>query len=145
MTGDGVALDVADAALVFPLGARPIRGAGVWPETPVAGKGVKAIIETHLAGRRVVVVDQRPRIVEQHLLRHPAKPAERAFHAVEPGRLPLMPERPHKWPPRIAQCRYEQMHPHRVAADRHPRLAKVDLQLLARRRLEPQAGARLGP
>ena len=91
-----------------------------------------------------MMIDQCPRIVEQHLLRHPAKALERALHAVEPGRLPLVPEGPDKRPSRVAQRRHKQVHPHPLAADRHRDPAKVDLQLLARRRLEPQTGPRLG-
>jgi transposase len=68
-------------------------------------------------GATTMMVDQRPRIVQQHFLRHPTKAPERAFHAVEPGRLPLVPKGSYKRPPRIAQCRHEQMHPYRVAAD----------------------------
>jgi hypothetical protein len=37
-----------------------------------------------------MVLDQRPRIVEQHLVRHSAKAPERALDAVEPGRLHLV-------------------------------------------------------
>ena len=144
MAGNGVALDVADAALVLALGAGPIRRASVRMEAPIAGEGVQTIVETHLAGGRVMVIDQRPRIVEQDLLRHPAKALERALHAVEPGRLPLVPEGPDKRPSRVAQGRHKQVHPHPLAADRHRDPAKVDLQLLARRRLKPQARPRLG-
>ena len=92
-----------------------------------------------------MVLDQRPRIVEQHLLRHPAKAPERAFHAIEPGRLPLVPKGPYKRPPRIAQCRHKQMHSHRVTADCYCGCPEIDLQLPARCRLKPQAGPRLGP
>jgi hypothetical protein len=45
--------------------------------------------------------------------------------------------------PRVAQRRPEQMQPHVLAADRHPRLAEVDLQLAARRRLEARLVPRL--
>jgi len=38
VTGNGVALDVADAALVLALGARPIRRAGPRPETPSSAR-----------------------------------------------------------------------------------------------------------
>ena len=69
---------------------------------------------------------------------------ERALHAVEPGRLPLVPESLDKRPSRVAQGRHKQVYPHPLAADRNRDPAKVDLQLLARRRLKPQAGPRLG-
>jgi hypothetical protein len=46
---------------------------------------MQPLVETDFAGGRIMVIDQRPRIVEQHLLRHPAKAPQRALHAVEPG------------------------------------------------------------
>jgi hypothetical protein len=64
---------------------------------------------------------------------------ECSFKAVEPRRLPLVPERPHKQPPRIAECANEQIYPNRLVTDRHPHLTKIDLQLFARRRLKPHA------
>ena len=88
--------------------------------------------------------DQRPRIVEKHLPRRAAEAPERALQAVEPRRLPLKPERLNEHPARIAERRHKQMDPHRLPADRHAHLAEVDLQLLARRRLEANAGPRLG-
>jgi hypothetical protein len=56
-----------------------------------------------------------------------------------------MPEGPDKHPPRVAQGRHEQLHAHRGTADRHRDRPKVDLQLLAGRRLKTHAGPRLGP
>lgn len=91
-----------------------------------------------------MVIDQRPRVVEQHLLRHPAKAPEGALNAVQPGRLPLVPVGLHIGPPRVAQRRYEQVHPYRLAADRHRRRPEVDLQLPAGRRLKPQGRPRFG-
>ena len=44
----------------------------------------------------------------------------------------------------MAERRHEQVDPHPLAADRHPRLAEVDLQLPSRRRLEAQRRPRLG-
>jgi len=40
-------------------------------------------------------------------------------------------------PARVAQGGHKQMHPHPLTADPHPRVAKVDLHLLARGRLKP--------
>ena len=44
--------------------------------------------------------------------------------------------------PRVAQRRHEQMQPHVLAADRHPRLAEVDLRLVAGRRTSYPTSAR---
>ena len=107
MAGNGVALDIADAALVLAFGARSIRRASVRMEAPIEGKGVQAFVETHLPGGRVMVIDQRPGVVEHHLLRHPVKVSERALQSVEPGRLPLVPEGPDKRTPRVAQGRHK--------------------------------------
>jgi hypothetical protein len=92
MAGNGVALSIADAALVLAFGAGPVRRAGARMEAPIPGKGEQTLVETHLAGGRIMVIHQCPRIVEQNLLRHPAKALEHALHPVEPGRLPLVPE-----------------------------------------------------
>jgi hypothetical protein len=154
MAGYGIALDVTDAALVprvkpegklLPLVRARYGAQACGRKPPIAREGVQTLVETDFAGGCIMMLHQRPRIVEQHLSRHFAKPPERALHAVEPGRLPLVPEGSHNRPPRIAQCRHKQMHPHRGAADRHRGCPEIDLQLLARRRLKPQAGPRLGP
>jgi hypothetical protein len=50
----------------------------------------------------------------------------------------------HVGPPRVAERRQEQVDPHALAADRHPRLAEVDLQLPPRWCLEAQRRPRLG-
>jgi hypothetical protein len=113
-------------------------------EAPVVGKGEQTLVEPHLAGGRVMVIHQRPRIVEQHLLRHPGKALERPLHPVKPRRLPLVPKGADKRPSRIAQGRHKQMQPHPLTADRRRGRAKVDLQLPARRGFKPQAGSRLG-
>ncbi len=143
--GDRIALDVADAALVLALRARPVRGAGPRPEAPVIGEGREPLVEADLARRCVVMIDQRPGVVEQHLARHPAEVPERRLDAVEPGRLPVVAEGLDEYPARIAQRRHEQVDPHALAGDRHPRLAEVDLQLMTGRRLEAQRRPRLGP
>jgi hypothetical protein len=38
---------------------------------------VQVFVETHLAGGRIMMIDQRPRIIEDHLLRDPAEVPER--------------------------------------------------------------------
>ena len=43
---------------------------------PVACERVQAFVEAHLPRRRVVVLDQGPRVVDQNLLRHTAKMLE---------------------------------------------------------------------
>ena len=67
-----------------------------------------------------------------------------SFQAVEPRRSPLVPERTHEQLPRIAEGADERIHPDRLVADRHPHLAKIDMQLFARRRLKPHACPGLG-
>jgi hypothetical protein len=142
--GDGVALDVADAALVLALGPGPVGGAGLRPEAPVAGEGVEAVVEDDLARPRVVVRHQRLGVVEQDLLGHAAEVPEGAIEPVEPGALPLVPEGRDEIAPRVAERRHEQVHPDRLVGDRHEGRAEVDLQLAAGRRLEPDRRPGLG-
>ena len=145
VAGDGVALDVADAALVLALGARAVRRARPRRHAPVAAEGVEAVVERHLAGLRVVVVDQRLGVVEQQLARHAAEVPERALQALQPRRLPLVPEHARRscgasspaWPRTGGPWTCSPPTGTRSAAE-------VDLQLLAGRRLEAHRGQRLG-
>src|SRR3954451_20408039 len=142
--GDGVALDVADPALVLALGPRPVGCAGPRPHAPVARERVQPLVEDHLTGLRVVVRDQRAGVVEQQLARHAAEVAEGALDPVEPRRLPLVPERSDQGAARVAESRDEQEAPDGLAPDHHAPPAEVDLHLPARRGLEPHRRASLG-
>ncbi len=135
---DGVVLHVAHAALVLPLGAGPVGCAGHRPHRPVPGEGMEAIVELHLARGGIVVPDQRGGVVEEQLARQAAEVAERAFDALEPSRLPLVPERLDIDPSRVAERRHKQEDLVDLPIlQRDPALAEIDLQLPARRRLEP--------
>src|SRR3546814_4228067 len=85
--------DVADAALVLALGARPVRRARPRLDAPVLRERPQPPVEPHLPGLGVVVVDQRPGVVQQHFLRQPGEVRERPLHPVEPRRLAGVPER----------------------------------------------------
>jgi hypothetical protein len=99
---------------------------------------MQAVVELHLPGCGIMVLDQRAGVVEQQLARQPAEVAERTLDPLQPCRLPLVLERVGVNPPRVAQRRHEQAHlapPEALHLD--PALAEVDLQLPPRRRLEP--------
>jgi hypothetical protein len=64
VTGNGIAFDVADPALILALGRRPIGRTGARPEAPVTGKSVKARIEDNFTRGRIMPLDQRAGIVE---------------------------------------------------------------------------------
>ena len=102
------------------------------------------MVELDLARLRVVDDHQRPRVVDQHLPGHAAEVLERALEAAEPRRLPLVPERRHIAPPRVAQRRHEQEYAHPLVANRYPPLAEINLELASRRCLEPHRRLRLG-
>src|SRR5512134_823959 len=104
-------------------------------ETPVEG---------YLAGRRIVMLDQCPGIVDQHLRRDAAKVMKGSFQTVKPCALAFMAKSRDKPTPGVAKGRNEQKNPDDLATDRSPRRAEVDLQLPPRRRLKPHAGALLG-
>src|SRR3546814_19159455 len=65
-TGDGVALHVADPALVLALGAGAVGSAGARPEPPVPGERMQLGVEPNLASRRVVMLDQCPGVIQPH-------------------------------------------------------------------------------
>ena len=67
---DGVPLDVAYAALVLPLRPGPVWRASARSEPPIGGERLEPVVELDLARGRVVMDHQRPRVVDQHLLRH---------------------------------------------------------------------------
>jgi hypothetical protein len=93
-------------------------------------------IEPDFPRHRVMMLDQGPGIVEQDLGRYPAKVQERALHPVEPVRLPLPQRGADMHPPRVTQRRHEQVDLDPLVADPDLRVPKVDLQLVARPRLE---------
>ena len=70
---DGVPLDVAYAALVLPLRPGPVWRASARSEPPIGGERLEPVVELDLARGRVVMDHQRPRVVDQHLLRHAAQ------------------------------------------------------------------------
>jgi hypothetical protein len=140
--GDRVLLHIANAALVLAFGARSIRRAGPRPKIPMLGKGVQSGIELDLAGGPVVARDQPAIIVEQHLFGDPAEMTKCPLDTGKPTLLALVAERPHIEPPRVAQRRHKQVHLDVLTTDRHPALAKIDLQLLARRCLKSDRRSR---
>ena len=142
--GDGVALDVADPALILALGPRPIRRARFRREPPVVGKGMEPGVEPDLPGRRVMVLHQRPGVVEQNLRRHAAEPQERTLHPLEPVHLALAQRGSDMHPPRVAERGDEQMRADLLIGDPYLGFAKVDLQLPPRRRLEPNRRPAVG-
>ena len=106
------------------------------PKTPMLGKGVQTCIELDLSGHSVMTRYQPAIIVEQHLFSDPAEVAKRAFDTGKPALLTLIAECPNIKAPRVAQRRHKQVHLHILIADRHPPLAKIDLQLPARQCLK---------
>lgn len=105
---------------------------------------METLVEQHLARLRVVLLDQRPGIIEQDLLRQAAKVPEGALQPLEPGHLALVAEGPGVDPPRIAQRGHEQVGPHALLADPDLPLAEIDLQLPTRWRLKTHGGQSLG-
>jgi len=143
-TGDRVLLHVADATRILALRPGPAGRAGLDLEAPVPREGMKLGVHHHLARDRVMVLDQRPGVVERHLFRHAPEGPEAAFHAVEPVLLAFAPGGPGVQPAGIAPRRDEEEHLLHPVPDLDAPLAEVDLQLLTRPRLEPHRRAGLG-
>jgi hypothetical protein len=107
------------------------------------GKRDQLVVELDRPAHRVVVHDQRARIVHQHFLRNAAEGRERALEPGKPVLLLLAPERAHMQPARMPERRHEHEGLDLRLADLDQSLAEVDLQLPARRRLEPHRRQRL--
>jgi hypothetical protein len=103
----------------------------------------KELVKHDRARDRIMLDHQCPGVVEQDLLGHPAKFRERTFQSVEPALLPFVAECPDVMPARIAERGNEQIRANLAPADLDQALAKIDLELLARRRLKPHRCPRL--
>jgi hypothetical protein len=95
------------------------------------------------ASARSNLLDQRAGTVRQQPLRHPAEVDKGPFDVAQPAGLALGVKREDEVAPRVAPRGHEPVHLHHLAADQHPLLAEVDLQLLARRRLDRNSLASL--
>ena len=128
---NAAAFHVAHTPFILPFGLRSVRPAGLWRETPMPGKGGKGGVDHQFSSSGVVQGDQRPGVVDQHLLRHPLPEAECLLQRLQPVALLLLPIHPDHLPPRVSERQYAEVHfgPH--PADRHPQLTEVSLQLLS--------------
>jgi transposase len=142
--GDGVALDVADTALVLALGPGSERSTRPRHYSPVVAEGVQALVEDDFAGLHVVLADQSLCVVDQQLARRAAEVPEGALEALQPGRLALVQEQRDVGAARVAQGGHEQMDLDHLAGHRHAHAAEVDLQLMSGRHLEAHRCQRLG-
>jgi len=61
--GERVLFHVADPAVVIALRPRPIRRTGPHTEAPMSGEGVQPRVQHKLPARRIVMQNQRPRVV----------------------------------------------------------------------------------
>jgi hypothetical protein len=90
-----------------------------------------------------VLDHKRTRVIEQDFLGHSAKLREGTFQPIEPALLPFVAESPDVRTSRVAEGGNKQVGAQLRPADLDQALAKIDLHLLARRRLEPHGCSRL--
>jgi len=141
--GDRVVLDVADAALVLALGARPVRRAGPRPKTPVARNACsRALNRTSRVAASWSSTSARALSNRTSCGTPPKWPNAASMPSNQADCRSY--RKPREHPPRIAGRRDEQAQLHGLAANKDPGLAEVDLQLALRRRLEPQRRPRFG-
>ena len=74
------------------------------------GESQQLRVEGERAGHSVMPVDERPGVVEQHLLRHAAELRKRAFQPIEPAFLALVQEGADVEAARVAERGHEQKH-----------------------------------
>lgn len=138
--GQGVVLDVADAALDLPLGPGAPRTAGARGDAAVLAEGHEAGMPDDRAGDGVVRGHQRRGVVAEDLLGQPAEVSAGRIDALEPVVLAFGEEGLAEEPPRVAQDGGHEVDGHVLAGDGHDLLAEVDLHLLPRRGLEADGG-----
>src|SRR5206468_10320533 len=83
-----------------------------------------------------VAEDDRPRVIDDDLLRHAGEMMKRMLMAGEHRLEPLMPKRFDVAASRVAEREDEDMRDHGPIRDPHLPLAKIDLRLASRGRLE---------
>ena len=134
---DRIPLDVGHPPLVLAFCPGPVRPTGTGLEPPVGGELLQPLGKNQDVALGIVLAHQRTGVIHQHLFGHPAPVAEALLQGLEPVVLLLAAECPHQQPARVTQGQHRQVHPHPLAADAHQALAKVCLQLTARRGLKP--------
>lgn len=91
----------------------------------------------HFPADRIVVLDQRLLIIQQHLVGNATKSKERTFQSFEPVGLPLSQRGSDMYASRVTQRCDKHVHPKPLTGDPYARLAKVDLQLATWWNFEP--------
>src|SRR5208283_2253134 len=107
-------------------------------------KGLESWIPDHLAGLAIVRGHQWRGVVTEDLLGEAPKMLEGSFQALEPVVLSLREEGPAIKPARVSQHGGHQINLDGLIGDRDDLFTEVDLDLLARRGLEPDSGQRPG-
>ena len=144
-TGQCVVLDVANSPFDLPLGSSATGTTGFGCQPTVTAKGLESWIPDHLAGLAIVGGHQWRGVVTEDLLGEAPKMLEGSFQALEPVVLSLREEGPAIKPARVSQHGGHQINLDGLTGDRDDLFTKVDLDLLARRGLEPDSGQRPGP
>src|SRR5208282_3356469 len=144
-TSQSIVLDVADTPFNLPFGPRAARTTGLGCHASVAAERLKPWIPDHLAGLAIVGDHQRRGIVTEDLLGEAPEMLKGTFQALEPVVLSLCEEGPAIKPARVSQHGGHQINLDGLIGDLDDLFTEVDLDLLARRGLEPDSGQRPGP
>jgi hypothetical protein len=129
---------ITDEPLHLALGLRPIRRTQPQPETAMPGKVEKARMEAvSTATIAVPLHDNRPHVVVQHLVRHPAKGEKRVIVRLDQRLDPLVGDELDIGGAAPTQGR----HKHRKPVAASPNDRPVDLHLLARPGLKTDDGS----
>jgi hypothetical protein len=145
LVGERIPLHVFDARFGLPLGPRPIRRTRPRLHVPIAAEGQVSRMKDHRAGRSRARSDQWARIVAEQGAWHSAEVRERRGDPLAPVRAALIEKRFDEEASRIAEHRDEEEDSHPHARDQQALLAEVDLQLVARRRLDAHRRQCRGP
>lgn len=141
---ESVVLHVSDGPFDLPLGAGAARFARLGDDASIATEDRETGVKHDFAGRDIVRLDERRRVVAKDLLGHAAEPAKGVVDPLEPVVLPFGEKRL-----AIAATRESEEAPHEMnnnifIVNQHAFLTEIDLQLFAGSGLEAVCGEEFG-
>ena len=139
-----VVLHVSDGPFDLPLGAGAARFARLGDDASIATEDRETGVKHDFAGRDIVRLDERRRVVAKDLLGHAAEPAKGVVDPLEPVVLPFGEKRLAIAATRESEDATHEMNNDVLIVNQHAFLTEIDLQLFAGSGLEAVCGEEFG-